>query len=427
MHKDNNFSTIGFVVWILCAIFFMYEFLLRTVVGTFQSPITYDLQLNSFKFSIISTSAYLGIYGIMQLPVGIIVDSLELKKSVFIGCAICAISAILFSLINSFYFAIPARMLMGLGSSFGFICLLVAVYDWFPKKNLALFIGLSQFIGTIGPMSAAGPLNTIAESAINTTWRDIFYYLGLFGFALSALLFFFVRNNNIKSGNYIILRKHEPPKDRIRNIFFRKEPWLIAIYSACVYFSIEYLSENESKNFIMLKGYSSSFASYMITLSWVGYAIGCPAIGLISDYLQRRKSVLIYCSVILSLSLIGIYLSPSQIISSISFFCLGIGASGQSVGFALIAENFKKQYLAVGLSLNNAMITTISAINAPCIGFLLESYKESVDLIATDYFIVFAILTAVSLISVFISIFCIKENFCKSKVELTQLNPSYNN
>lgn len=427
MHKDNHFTSTGFIVWILCASFFMYEFLLRTVVGTFQSPITYDLQLNSFKFSIISTSAYLGIYGIMQLPVGIIVDSLGLKKSIVIGCIICAVSSIFFSLINTYYLAIPARMLMGFGSSFGFICLLVAVYDWFPKKYLALFIGLSQFIGTIGPMCAAGPLNSIAENANSATWRDIFFYLGLLGFLLTILLFLFVKNNNIKSGNYIILRKHENPKSRLRNLFFRKEPWLIAIYSACVYFSIEYLSENESKNFIMLKGYTSSFASYMTTLSWLGYAIGCPSVGFISDYIQRRKSVLLICSIILSLSLLGIYYSNTKLLSGISFFCLGIGASGQSVGFAFIAENFKKQYLAIGLSLNNAMITTISSINAPCIGLLLESYQKGHDIIASDYFIVFLVLFSVSLISVIISIFAIKENFCKSKIELTHLNPKLQN
>ncbi|WP_367608019.1 hypothetical protein [Legionella sp. W05-934-2] len=43
--------------------------------------------------------------------------------------------------------------------SFGFICLLISVYDWLPRKNAALFIGLSQFIGTMGPMLAAGPLD----------------------------------------------------------------------------------------------------------------------------------------------------------------------------------------------------------------------------------------------------------------------------
>ncbi|MBT6206405.1 MAG: MFS transporter [Francisellaceae bacterium] len=425
MHKDNQFTVIGIIIWLICAVFFLYEFLLRTVIGTFQSPIMYDFNIDSFKYSILSTSAYLGIYGLMQIPVGLIIDSIGLKKSILLGCGICAISAIGFSLTYTYYTAVPLRMLMGLGSSFGFVCLIVAVYDWFPRKYTALFIGLSQFIGTMGPMLAAGPLNSMAENA-TTSWREVFFHLGIWGLIFLLPIFLIVRNNNLKTSNYIVIRKREKANILLRNIFFNKTPWIIAIYSACVYFAIEYLSENEAKNYITLKGFSSSFASYMITVSWIGYAIGCPLLGFLSDYFKRRKTLMVVASFFLVIALTAIYLSTSETCIVIAFFLLGIGASGQSIGFAFIAEHFKKRYLAIAISLNNAMIMALSSVNAPLIGLALDHFKQDLDIQLSDYSIVFGILIAVAIISLLISMLGIKENFCKSKVEMTFLSTEKN-
>ena len=75
---------------------------------------------------------------------------------------------------------------------FGFICLLVAVYKWMPKRNIALLIGLSQFIGTLGPMIAAGPINAIANAS-DITWRTVFCGLGLFGILLTLMILFLVK------------------------------------------------------------------------------------------------------------------------------------------------------------------------------------------------------------------------------------------
>ena len=56
MLKENQFSSKGLFIWFVCAIFFLYEFLLRTVLGTFQQPIMHDLQISTIEFSIISST-----------------------------------------------------------------------------------------------------------------------------------------------------------------------------------------------------------------------------------------------------------------------------------------------------------------------------------------------------------------------------------
>ncbi len=127
METNISFTVKGTFIWLICAAFFLYEFLLRTVIGTFQHPIMYDLELTTFQFAILSSTVYLFIYAVMQIPVGLLVDRIGLKKSLLIGASICALSSIGFGLSYGYTTAIFFRFLTGLGSSFGFICLLISV------------------------------------------------------------------------------------------------------------------------------------------------------------------------------------------------------------------------------------------------------------------------------------------------------------
>jgi MFS family permease len=415
----NKISPLGLIVWFVCAIFFTYEFLLRTVLGTFQHPIMYDLSLTPFSFAILSTTAYMVIYGAMQVPVGLIADRFGLKKSLTLAVIICAISAFAFALTYQFKSAVFARMLMGLGSSFGFVCLLVAVYDWMPKKHYGLFIGLSQFIGTMGPMIAAGPFNDMALSG-SVQWRAIFIGLGIFGFLLAIIVFCIVKNNPKDIGQFKIISKPSPIYLNISSIIRQKQTWFIAVYSALAYFSLEYFSENEGKVFIEMNGFSSSFSSYMITIGWLGYAIGCPLLGYISDLTKRRKILMVAAAIFCFISVLLIVFFPiSKLILSISFFMLGVGAAGQSIGFAIMAEQCSKFYLAAGLGFNNAMIAIVCAVNAPIIGWLLDSHSQTESLSRQDYTFAFSFILILVSGALITSIFFIKETYCRPTKEYT--------
>lgn len=405
----------------MCALFFLYEFLLRTVVGTFQHPITYDLDLSAIEFSMLSSTFYLIIYAIMQVPVGLIVDRFGLKKSLFGAAFICALSSIGFAYANTYLYAAIFRFLTGFGSAFGFICLLIAVYDWLPQKNRALLIGVSQFIGTMGPMIAAGPFEALAESG-NADWRLLFTYLGIVGFILSAAILLVVKNNEVKSGKYTILKRPEGILKTILHLFSKPQAMYIALFSALVYFSLEYLSENEGKSLLITKGISSLNASYMITISWLGYAIGSPFLGWISDFTQKRRPAMLFSALACSFGIAGIVYADQINILRLSFLLLGFGAAGQSVGFAMMSEQFKKPYLAASLSLNNMAITTLTAINAPVISWALMEVKLSQTPSLIDYQLVFNGIIGLVFFSVIVTLYFLKETYSKSVSDFTYLS-----
>lgn len=424
MTYQNKVTSQGLFVWIICASFFLYEFFLRTIIGTFQHPIMYDLKLTTFKFSLLSSTSYQVIYALMQIPAGLIVSYYGLRKTIFVAVVLCSISALGFASCLNFQTAIAFRLLAGFGSSFGFICLLVCVYDWLPNNKSAFFIGCSQFIGTLGPMLAAGPINALAENA-NLNWRLIFIIIGIVGALLSIVVFCFVKNNTSNIGKYQILNKPEGAKSSIKRLFVKTQPLLIGLFSACSYFFIEYLSENEGKHFVEMKGFSPSFASYMITLSWLGYAIGCATIGYFSDKMLNRKKMVMLTALSYIVGLLFIIYLASTPDLILGFFLMGVGASGQSIGFALMSEQFKKSTRAIGLGLNNALITSFSAINAPIIGSaldMLNTTNHSSNL--EDYQYIFSLLLLFIAICLIISIFFIKETFCKSRADWTLLSKS---
>lgn len=412
MEIENTINFRGVLVWFSCVFFFMYEFMLRTVLGTFQLQVTNDLSLTPFSFSLISTTGYSLIYGLMQIPVGFITARIGLKKALIMAALCCSISTTGFAMSFHLGGALLFRLAMGFGSSFGFVCLLIAIYDWMPRKNLAFYIGVSQFIGTIGPMIAAGPLSYLSHtSAIG--WRSFFFCMAGLGLVIALLVFLMVKENRANSSKFIILSKPTTFSKNMIEIMSQTQIWYTALFSAFVYFSIEYLSENIGVEFLIKKGFSFSFSSYMITLAWLGYALGCPLFGYISDKIQRRKPLMLASSLVAIFCLPGIIYFPfGKAATAICFLLLGLSASGQSLGFAVITEHCKKEYLGGGLGFNNAMIGLLSAISAPLIGSIvsssasLQNYKEALSVL-----MVFAIITT------FISAFAIKETFCKSMRE----------
>lgn len=413
--SKNTLSTKGILVWLSCAIFFTYEFLLRTVLGTFQHPITYDLHLSPMSFAMISSTAYQIIYALMQIPVAMLIQRLGLKKSLLLATMVCSISVAMFSAAQTVYSAFMIRLFVGFGASFGFISLLVTVYEWLPETKTAFYIGVSQFIGTMGPMLAAGPLDSLTTH-YSLTWRSVHLTLSLIGLLLAIPIYFFVENNKNYISTFRVLKRKVGVWGTLTVLCKAKEAWIIALFSACIYFSIEYFSENSGKAYLLLQGYDSQFAGYLVSAAWLSYAISCPLQGYISDRIGRRKPLLVFSAFVGIISLLIIIFFPlMEDLLLLGFVLLGVSASGQSVGFAIIAEQFNKAYISTGLGLNNALIALMIALNAPLIGKLLLLLSQfNADQLGA-YQMAFTLILCLIGIAFVLSIFCIKETFCKSK------------
>lgn len=415
MIPNEKLALRGLFIWLICVLFYLYEFLLRTLLGTFQHPIMSDLKLSSFDFAILSSSAYLMVYGLMQIPVGTILSRFGIKKAMVFACMTCTVATAGFAYCDHYYTALFFRGLMGLGSSFGFISLLVAVYDWMPYKNIALYVGLSQFLGTMGPIIAAGPLNSLAHNS-TISWRTLFVILSFIGIGLTCFIALIVDKNRVNQGPFIVLNKKTALKKDLFGILKEPQVWLIAVFCAFIYFSLEYLSENECKNFLLTKGFSSNFASYMISTSWFGFAIGSPLCGYYSDKISRRKPFLIFSALVTAIALIAIvYLDLSPILMSIAFLLFGIAVGASSVGIVIMGEQFRSERITMGLGINNAFTILFVSVISPCISYVLSVVAHEGHFTLPDFQKAFALIIVFPCIALIVVLTRIKETFGKSQ------------
>jgi len=423
--KEQRISFLGTFIWLLAAIFFLYEFFLRTFVGTVANNIISDLHLNAETFSLLGTAYFLS-YGLMQIPVGILCDKFGVKKIMVFACIVCSLATLLFARANNFETAFAGRFFMGFGSSFAFICLLVVSLTWFPKKYFGFFAGASQFVGTMGPLLAAGPLMTFMATQ-HESWRDALIQTGIFGMVLTVLILLFIKNKPEADTQAVIrLKRTESLPKQIKKLFKNRQAWGTALYSALVYIAIFILGAIWGTDYLEAKGLTQTTAAYCISISWIGYAIGCPLLGIISDITKRRKPLLIIASILGFISTITMiyWQNPSVIVFGITLFFIGIAASGQSVGFAFIAEHVDSGTKSTALGLNNGMITLFSSILPPITGWLIDVSSDGNfgHLTPENFYWALIVLPIFYIAAFLISTFLLKETFCRSQKEVALLS-----
>ena len=289
------------------------------------------------------------------MPVGILADKFGVKKIMIFATLTCALATFLFAHSHSFTEAILARFFMGFGSSFAFVCLLVIASNWFPKRFFGFFAGVSQFIGTMGPVLAGGPLiSWLIDS--HTSWRFALSSIGAFGIILAVLSLFFVKNKPRGGQNTLLfLSKDEPITTRLKRLFKTKQAWVVAAYAASVYVSIAVMAAVWGTDYLQAVGLPQKSAAYMISIAWIAYAIGWPGFGFLSDLTKRRRPFLILCALLglISMSLILYGHFTYESVYEALFFTLGLAATGQNIGFAAIAEHTSPNIKASALGLKS--------------------------------------------------------------------------
>jgi len=427
---DNRKITLyGLFVWTLAALFFLYEFFLRTFIGTIADELIHALHTTPEQLSIIGSSYFLT-YGLMQMPVGLLADRFGVRRLLIFATIICVFGVFVFYGSHTFYMAVVSRFLMGFGSSFGFICLLVLALNWFPQNNFGFFSGLAQFLGSIGPLIAGAPLVWVLHHT-HDNWRFVLLEIGAFGIILSILIAMFVRNKPKKTDyRAIFLTRSESLWQRLLRLFKSPQTWWIMLYSGTVYIALVLLGAVWGTEYLEARGFSQSRAAFIASLIWLGLAIGCPLFGFISDRIRRRKPIMVLCAVLGIFVSLAIIFWPSQngVVFEILFFGLGIAGSGQSLGFAVIAEHSERSLHATAMGLNNSMLSFFSTFLVPLIGLVIE-YSVPLQIRLGggkyqphDFILGFLAMPVCYVLATFFGSYGVKETYCRQQHELFKLS-----
>ncbi|MGQ4002672.1 MFS transporter [Francisellaceae bacterium CB299] len=112
-----------FIAWLICIVAtlnYSYDFFIRAAPGVMSEELISAFKINSSTIGWLS-SAYFISYTLMQIPAGVIIDKYNRKYVIAIATSLCVFGNYLFSATNYYEVAFAGRILMGVGSAFGFV------------------------------------------------------------------------------------------------------------------------------------------------------------------------------------------------------------------------------------------------------------------------------------------------------------------
>jgi len=316
-------------------------------------------------------ATYFYIYTLMQVPTGILADTLGPRKILFLGGLVAGAGSFLFGLAPSFELAFAGRALVGLGVSVSFIAMLKLIAVWYPENRFATITGMCMLIGNFGSIVAASPLAWLTQFA---SWREVFVGVGVLSFLIGVASLFLVSDGpeTQKSaaridrtawlgGLLTVVKNRDTWPGFMANLGIGGSLFSFAGLWAVPYFT-------------QVLGMTRAVASNHISLYFLGFAVGAALWGRISDHFGRRKPFMLAGS---SLHALGwlVWLSGVAMPLSVTYpFCLlmGLLTASLTLSWACAKEVNPPLLSGMATSVVNVGVFLGPAILQPLVGWAMD-------------------------------------------------------
>lgn len=363
-------------------------------------------------------ATYFYVYTIMQVPTGILVDTLGPRRILVTGCVVAAAGSLLFGLAPNLDIALVGRTLIGLGVSVVFIAMLKLIAVWFDERRFATMVGLSMLLGNLGSVLAGTPLAALAQV---TSWRGIFFGAAVISAVLAVACWVFVKEGRSAD-------TARPRFDRtvvingLLGVLRNRATWpavWVNFGLAGSFFAFAGLWA--TPYLVQVHELSRVEAASHLSLFFAGFAVGCLAIGSLSDKLGRRKPVLIaaslaYCALWL------VWLSALRMPVGLSyalFALMGLTTSSFSLTWACAKEVNPPQLSGMSTSVTNMGGFLAGALLQPAVGLVMDwgwdgTVIDGVRIYSADTFRLGIGLLAAAGVLGALSSFFIRETGCRN-------------
>lgn len=362
------------VVWGLGALFYFYEFLLQVSPSVMVPELMRDFSVTAEALGILG-GVYFCAYASMQIPAGVLLDRFGPRRLLTYASATCVIGTLLFALTTNFMFASLARLLIGLGSAFAAIGCFKLATNWFPPKRFSLLTGILLTIGMLGAIGGETPLALMVH---HIGWRSSLFILVGVGTLLSLTIWLVVRDQPHPQPTILLIQENWLKLYLgLKHIVKNKQTWLAAIYGGLMFAPTSTLGGLWGVPFLMATyDLSRPVASSMISLLFVGWAVGSPITGWVSDTTRlRRPPMFVGASgaLLCMLSLLYINQLPLMVVSLL-LFSFGFFSSGFLPMFSIVKEINPRHVSASATGFANMLNMLGGAFMQPLIGCVLDYY-----------------------------------------------------
>ena len=368
-------------IWIVMVAAYMVVFFHRLAAGVVRSDLVGDFGLSASAFGSLA-AMYFYAYMVMQVPVGMLADTLGARATVTAGMILAGAGSALFGLAPNPGLLFVGRFLVGIGVSTVFVSILKIQSQWFREREFATMSGVTALVGNLGGVLAQAPL-ALAVAAF--TWRTTFLGIGLFSGVLAVLCWVFIRNRPQDRG-WPALNEAQvgvtPPRatellSGLQGVVKRWRTWPAFVLSGCA--SGLYLAFSGAWGTSFLKdvyGMERTAASGIVAFSVYGGMAGCFLAGWFSDRIGRRRPPLLalsagFCACWAALVFWGGGKPPEEVLRPL-FFLLGFSASSYMLAWSITKETNLPRFTAVAISVVNTGAFLGSALITTAMGMILD-------------------------------------------------------
>jgi sugar phosphate permease len=363
------------------AVAYIVVFFHRMAAGVVKDDLVQTFGISSATFANIG-AAYFYAYMVMQIPAGILADTLGARKTVTYGTLLAGIGSVIFGLAPGVEYAFLGRTLVGLGVSVTFICILKILSEWFPPQRFGSMTGLTSLVGNLGSVMAQTPLALMVAAF---TWRYTFISIGLVTLIVAIFCYVIIRDHpselNTDKMQQSTEQKVKPetpsPWASVIQALKNWKTWpaviiITGFMGSYICFSgtwgISYLTD--------IYGISKEGAANYTLVSTIGFMLGSFLIGVFSDRIHsRKKPMLIFGLLYLATWGILVFYNGGKPPLNILYpllFTMGFCAGTYFLTFAAVKEVNHPQ--TAGTS--TAVVNTGGFLGAAVLPALMGAYLD---------------------------------------------------
>jgi len=423
--EHSSFFWRGVLIWSLATVFYFFDNLLNVAPGGMKPQLSQAFNLSASNLGILS-SCYLWSYGIMQIPAGLLMDTVGPRRLLSVAGLSCALGSMLFTFADTIFAACIGRLFIGFGASFAVVGCSKIASVWFPPRRFALFMGIMVAVGMLG---AAFALSSVSKIINNFGWQQTLFGSTIISLIIAVLLWLVVRDRPpIK---HKTTAKHKPAKtvsimQGLSEVVMCRQDWYAAIYAGLMFVpTIAFGALWGTPYLVEAHGFSQEDAGYLSSLVFIGWVFGGPIYGWISDYIGRRNLPMIFANVsTFIITMILIYGTDFSFVTlSVAMFLLGFCSSGFLIAFVVTREKNRPEISGTAIGFINMLNTFSGAFFQWFIGWILDHVATGViitqagnEFTLEDYRKALLCIPVCLLIS-FLVVLRVKETYCVVKHE----------
>ena len=283
--------------WIIftaaCSLFTLSQFF-KTCIAVITPQLVADLSLDPEGLSLMSALFFYA-FALTQIPTGIFLDRVGPIITMTLLSLISVLGVFLFAFSNGLVMSSAGRVLLGIGMA----CNLMGSYKlltlWFSPSRFATLSTVIVSIGTMGTLASTSPLVMLVNFF---GWRMVFTGLAVFTLTTTIIFYLIVRDKPHETPYGI--KPHESLNDSSifsgLNLLFRnRDYWIISIASFSrfgIFFAFQGLWAGpyliDSLKFSALQA-----GNLMLAMN-VGYILGGPVFGVLSDRIFKTRKWIVF-------------------------------------------------------------------------------------------------------------------------------------